>query len=201
MKLKFPRESYYPKGAVKVASKASSAVVFAYERAGRLYACGFSGKADKPAINYSFRSAEARAKYVARWMANVADGEARRKAADSERKAKLALPHGLKLGDVLSGSWGYDQTNVEFWQVTKLVGKRLVEIRELACESVETGFMSGNAVPQKDVFTSKEPKVRRVNESDSVKLFDWGVYLSKARAYEVAGKIVAYKPAGWSSYA
>ena len=112
-----------------------------------------------------------------------------------------AAKAGLKVGDVLSGSWGYDQTNVEFWEVTKLVGKRMVEIRELCCESIETGFMSGNAVPLPGQYTKKEARRVMVNENDGVKLFSWGCYLSKVEPIKVGGKAVGYRSASWTAYA
>lgn len=201
MRLRFPRETYVPKGAVKVASKKSPAVAYLGSVAGRPLAVGFYGKADKPAFNYSFRSTERRDQYVANWLRSM-DGVAASKAARvAARAAKMAAPMGLKVGDVLYGSWGYDQTNVEFWQVVKIVGKRMVEIRELCTESVETGFMSGNAVPLQDQFTSKQPLRKKVDENDCVKLYDFGCYLSKREPIKVDGVPVGYRSSSWTSYA
>ena len=45
---------------------------------------------------------------------------------ESAEAAKL-----VKVGDVFSCSWGYDQTNVDFFQVIKIVGKNSVRIREV----------------------------------------------------------------------
>ena len=41
-----------------------------------------------------------------------------------------AAPHDLKVGDILYSSWGYDQTNIDFYQVTA-VGVHSVKIREI----------------------------------------------------------------------
>ena len=35
---------------------------------------------------------------------------------------------GMKVGDFLYSSWGYDQTNIDFYKVVGLVGKTMVEI-------------------------------------------------------------------------
>jgi hypothetical protein len=196
------RAMQVPKGAVKVASKASSAVAYlGVSAAGKVMAIGFYGKADNPAFHYSFRSVERRAAYVAGWFKDRDASAARKKEEAAKKAAAMAKPHGLKVGDVLSGMWGYDQTNVEFWQVTKVIGKRSVEIRELCCESVETGFMSGNCVPLVDQFTKREPELRRVNELGSVKLFSWGCYLSKVEPVVIAGVKSGYRAAGWTAYA
>jgi len=53
-------------------------------------------------------------------------------AARKERKAKAAEAMKLvKVGDVFSCSWGYDQTNVDFFQVVALVGKNSVRLRQV----------------------------------------------------------------------
>ncbi len=191
-----------PKSAIKVASKKSSAVayLYQYQANGAVLAKGYVGNAAKPAFNYRFKDAARRAQYVADWLKQCDESEARKAAQLAERKNKLAGGHDLKVGDVLSGSWGYDQTNVEFWQVTKLIGRRMVEIRELACMSEETGFMSGVAVPVPGEFTSKAPLRRMVNEGGSVKLFDFGCCLRKYEPIEVAGCKV-FRPASWTAYA
>jgi hypothetical protein len=34
----------------------------------------------------------------------------------------------VKVGDIFYSSWGYDQTNIDYYMVTKLIGKTMVEI-------------------------------------------------------------------------
>ena len=34
----------------------------------------------------------------------------------------------LEVNDILYSSWGYDQTNIDFYKVKKLVGKTMVEV-------------------------------------------------------------------------
>jgi len=54
--------------------------------------------------------------------------------------------HTFKEGDILVTSWGYDQTNVDFYQVTNVIGKA-VEIREIGLKVV-----GGQGGPQEDVM-------------------------------------------------
>ena len=59
--------------------------------------------------------------------------------------------HTLKVDDVLYSSWGYDQTNVDFYQVLKVTPSG-VYIRELVDKVTATpgAFMTGTSVPLRD---------------------------------------------------
>lgn len=43
----------------------------------------------------------------------------------------------VNVGDVFNMTWGYDQTNQNFYQVVKKIGKTMVEIMEVACKNVD----------------------------------------------------------------
>ena len=65
-------------------------------------------------------------------------------AATSEPVSKF----GIKVGDILEDSWGYEQTNVEFYLVTKIISACKIEIVELGHKEVETNSsMSGYVMP------------------------------------------------------
>lgn len=54
--------------------------------------------------------------------------------------------YGVKVGDYFSASWGYDQTNVDFFQVIALVGESSVRVREVRPELIaEDGYSHGMA--------------------------------------------------------
>jgi len=59
-----------------------------------------------------------------------------------------------KVGDIFYNSWGYDQTNIDWYQVVQVspTGKT-VKVRPIAGKMKETGFMSGETVPIKGKFT------------------------------------------------
>lgn len=44
---------------------------------------------------------------------------------------------GVQVGDIFSASWGYDQTNVDFFQVIELVGALSVRVREVYPERIK----------------------------------------------------------------
>ena len=90
---------------------------------------------------FSFRSPESRERYIADRIAAwayVQDAKAARQAA---RKAFDA--HSVfSVGDILSASWGYDQTQVEFYEVTGLT-RQTITIQEIGQRTVKsTGSMS-----------------------------------------------------------
>lgn len=61
--------------------------------------------------------------------------------------------HGVHVGDIFYSTWGYDQTNVDFWQVVELKGTQTAIIREIHAEiSRNTGSMSGYKWPRRDDF-------------------------------------------------
>lgn len=59
--------------------------------------------------------------------------------AKKEKKNKF----GVKVGDFFSASWGYDQTNVDYFQVIELVGETSVRVREVLPECIGSEAISG----------------------------------------------------------
>lgn len=56
-----------------------------------------------------------------------------KKAEKAEKKNK----YGVQVGDIFSASWGYDQTNVDFFQVIALVGETSVRVREVYPQMID----------------------------------------------------------------
>ena len=50
---------------------------------------------------------------------------------------------GVKVGDIFSASWGYDQTNNDFFQVIELVGCSSVRVREVYLPLIKSEAVSG----------------------------------------------------------
>jgi hypothetical protein len=68
--------------------------------------------------------------------------------------------YGVKVGDYFSISWGYEQTNVDFFQVIALVGESSVRIREVNPPIIEeeaTGPMAADRVYKLDKSRLLEP--------------------------------------------
>ncbi len=76
---------------------------------------------------------------------------AEKKAKKAQIKARFKNPY--QQGDILHHSWGYDQTNCDFYQVVE-VKKASVVLRMLNTSPVpgSEGFMSDSLMPNKDDF-------------------------------------------------
>ena len=145
MRNAFPREFYIPKGSAKVQHKTLPAVVYITTNGiGRPSAIGFYGKANKPAFHYSFKSEERRAQYIAEWFTGL---EASAKAKAERKQKRSDYRHDVKVGDVFKASWGYDQTNIDYFQVVALIGEKMAEVREICQQSEDTGWLQGDCVP------------------------------------------------------
>ena len=49
----------------------------------------------------------------------------------AKQKAEKKNVYGVEVGDIFSASWGYEQTNNNFFQVVALVGEKSVRVREV----------------------------------------------------------------------
>lgn len=148
------RESYIRQGSVEVRDDQSDAVAFVYEAHGKLGALLFYGKQAKPVWHFLFSTVERR-------DAKVQEGFAARRFSlaykAQQRQERKGAGRGLEVGDLLVASWGYEQTNVDAYQVTALIGSTMVELRPIRVEQVSgCGFEHygdrGYCRPAKDAF-------------------------------------------------
>ena len=194
--MRFPREFYIPKASTKIADKSSSAVAYIYQgKNDKPCAALFGGKRAKPDYRYQFRNDEQREKFVADYFQSERDKIARKAEYKAERQAK---GRGLEVGDILKSVWGYDQTNVDYYEVTKLVGKTQVEIRKIASASVESdAYMTGKCTPLPGKYIG-EP-MRKVAKDGRVRLTSYSG-ASKIEPKMVSG-VKTYGSDNWTAYA
>jgi hypothetical protein len=146
---------------------------------------------------YSFGTDENRRdEYIQNFMSNVKTREEAKAQRKAERKAFV---NPAKIGDILECSWGYDQTNVDYYQVTKVLGK-MVEIRPIAGQHVEgSGYSHGMAdsvKPVQNAFIEKhwsgKDVLRKLVKASSYK--DYCVSIaSYANAYKVDENSTTYR--------
>lgn len=67
----------------------------------------------------------------------------------------------IKIGDIFVCRWGYEQTNVDFYQVINVKGTKTVELREIKTEIIERGDLTGKVIPCKDKFLEDSEKLNR----------------------------------------
>lgn len=188
------RPSIVPSDASTVITDAGIAYLF--NANGKSYAVGVRTKAKRNhEFFYSFRTEDQRTKYVNNWI----DGLLAHQEAVTKRKAeRVNFKHTLKVGDVLMAMWGYDQTNVDYYEVTALIGSKQVEIRQIASQSEPTLYMQGVSVPKTGAYIG-EPMRKIVKEGNRVKIESY-CHASPLPFTEVAG-VRCYKQTNWTAYA
>jgi hypothetical protein len=192
MSFQLSRDCFIPKDpTLVVRSKRSSAIVYLHQLGPKLAAKGFVGKGAKPAFFYTFRDEDRRTVFVSKWLADQELRESHRLANIAVKSTKIAafvMPY--KAGDILYSSWGYDQTNIDFYQVVEIVGKRTIITRKVAqvCESAGRGSDSVSA--SHDNFIGK-PERHVVSLYGSVKISEC------QSAYLWDGKSKHQTASGW----
>ena len=80
-------------------------------------------KAINPHVNYSFKTVEEREKYINQQVVNFESWQKRKDEYKAQRKGTAQDLGKVKVGDIYYASWGYDQTNIDFFQVVKVEGR------------------------------------------------------------------------------
>ncbi len=186
------REDYFPTHATRRQDPQSDAVAWLWDIVveGKTEFCfaGFEGRARKPVMRFRYASIESRDNAIERMFR---DRRERHRHADGRRNA----PHSLAVGDILASSWGYNQTNVDFYQVTALAGRTMVWLREIARHSVATGSMTGTATPVPNRFVGR-PFRRRASSRNDVRIASFAAAIRIERRPDGA-----FDPLPWTAYA
>jgi hypothetical protein len=132
------REFYLPKevrGKEPVDAQGTDLSIWTYEAAEtakgpRFLAIAFQGKQSKPLWHVSFRTEDARDKQIQQTIDSRKKSLAF-KEQDKKDRSFDSLKTPVKPGDLFYSSWGYDQTNIEYFQVVEVKGKYAI-LREVA---------------------------------------------------------------------
>lgn len=91
---------------------------------------------------------------------DYAELEAREKARQELRSQPV------KVGDIFERSWGYEQTNVDFYKVVELTktGKSAKAIKIGQKLVKQTGFMSETVIPDPDKIIGEKPQTLRIKQ-------------------------------------
>ena len=122
----------------------------------KLIAVAWSGKRSKYDWYYRFRDKKQMDKYISDYFCKLED-RARLKIERKEqkKKEKLEFFDSIQVGDIFVDSWGYDQTNVDFYKVTKKL-KASIKIVKIGSEVTERFISSMMVVPRPSINTSEE---------------------------------------------
>ncbi|WP_157869600.1 hypothetical protein [Thiomonas arsenitoxydans] len=117
-----------------------------------------------------------------------------------ERRAAKQGQRGVSVGDVLVCSWGYEQTNIDFYEVVALNGAQSATLRKIAAESNECAptDMQGAATPQPGAFVGSPFLVRMRDESC---LIGGSMYAKKLHPLRVVDGLREWPLQRWTAYA
>ncbi len=129
----------------------------------------FRGKSSKPIANYFYPSYERREEAIASHKKTSDSHEEY----DLKKKAEKAARPAPKseVGTIFVNSWGYDQTNVDYYQIIERPSAHFAIIRPIGSKMVEgsAGFDSCHLLPVKDLFLEGDR-----NEPKRVKITNYG---------------------------
>lgn len=103
----------------------------------------------------------------------------------------------IEIGQIFYESWGYDQTNVDFYQVVKVHNSK-VSLKALRQDKKETFSMMGTCTPLKDSFASNQIIEKKLmfylDMNNEVKPYFKGGYKGAINLWDG-------KPKQWTGYA
>ena len=132
---------------------------------GKPAAIVYIGKQSKPHMHYRYMNEALRMEQLEKFF----DGMKAHQEFKQSLKAEKSAAHSLKAGDILYASWGYDQTNIQFFQVVA-VTKGTVTFGEIAQNTVEGshGFMCEDVTARRDCFLNDKRFTRRADGRNHV---------------------------------
>ena len=161
---------YIPPNSAKREFSEIGVIIYTFqnEKINQPCAIAYSGKRSKADFHFRFANMEQREKHIRDYL-NLMYDKMKRK--EERIRERLAFKHTLKVGDILTRSWGYEQTNVDFYQVVELKEK-MVKIREIdsVMPNGEEGFMTGYVIPIKDKFIGEKISKRKVLVGNVIKI-------------------------------
>jgi hypothetical protein len=161
---------YIPRGLNEIASGHGLTVYGTYE--GKPTAIAFQGRAKRHLWYYTFRSVERMREYIEKALEQAAKSEAHKLQRKEERKKRAAeFSRKVKAGDVFYSSWGYEQTNIDFYEVISHRGFTLT-LRAIDKKSLgTTGWASDRVVAAKGEYIG-DAFTRRITDGHYIRIDD-----------------------------
>lgn len=127
---------------------------------GQVVGAMFYGKSYKPAWHYRFKNIDELDKYIDEYLKKKAGQEEVKQ--QWKDKRKLTRDHDIKVGDIFYTSWGYDQTNIDFYEVVAVRGSR-IDLRELKQTTVDHDGNYDSVVPVTGDNRFKDDEIHTVS--------------------------------------
>ncbi len=160
---------YIPEGSKEIRHPRELAVAYLTQALNSLAysVIAYRGKATRPAFHYRFQSIERATGYIEQFFADLTRHDDLKR----QRREDQKKPHRLKVGDILVNSWGYDQTNTDFYEIVA-TSQHTVDLRPLVSETVPgtEGFMCDKRIPKPGHYTGEKIRkaVRNANGTNYV---------------------------------
>lgn len=118
----------------------------------------FIGKALKPKYYYSFKCELDAVRFIkTRTEYELNNINARIDEKEAERALKKNYKTSLKVGDIMHGSWGYDMTINEFYQIVEIKNKTII-LRKIGMERKASGYYYEDVKPAANCFIGEPIK-------------------------------------------
>lgn len=162
--LTIPREYHLPKEVrdkTPIVPEGTDLMIWTWESQGPVgdpvpYGIAFAGKANKPLWHYRFRSEAERNRRIEE---TIKSRKLTLKYKQDQADARKDYKHDYTVGDFLYASWGYDQTNVDFYQVVEVKGAVIV-VRKVAEKVVSESSSSEQVAPIEGKFLGPAIRVK-----------------------------------------
>jgi hypothetical protein len=172
-------------------SSENYSIYFGINSKGKPTASFYRGRSRK-SQSYYFHNEEKRQNYVDTYILEC------EKEANNKKTRKSESTRILNVGDVLYSSWGYEQTNIDFYLVTALVGKSSVKIIKISGTKEYQEDMTGLVIPDIN-STIGEEITKRVTNGNVVKISSYNS--SSPAEYQEIANCRIYKGYHFSCYA
>jgi len=136
--------------------------VFRYEIKGVPYLVTFEGRKIKPTLKYRYDDIETRDDRFYTEINKVRLNHLNKlEQKELKRMKEKEEFNKVKVGNIFASSWGYDQTNVNYYKLISIKGKTgtFVEVYKKTVKGSE-GYMSSTVTPDADNHYGKEFKAR-----------------------------------------
>jgi len=143
-------------GTLKI-QRINSDVLIAGQRSSYPQAKIWKGKSLKP-MHYSFTSVEKREAWIAEQKKDDAvDTAYKNKRKEDKKIAAVKTREQYQVGQILVTSGGYDQTNVNFYQIIERPSEAIAIVQEISAEPIPgtQGFMCEHVKPVRNAFMGK----------------------------------------------
>lgn len=192
------RTDYYPENAAKISHKNLPIEVYIYQYDSKAYgkmrwsAVGFHGKQRKPDIWEQADTRDELMSIMEKWWKNAETIEERATHWADENKARknAPAPQTYIEGTIIYTSWGYEQTNVDFYKIVSRKGMTATIVAIGSESNQDHGWMSGtkSAAPDREYGEPFRMRITKYNGKERASIDGHGAYIWEGQ------------PVSWSSY-